>query len=72
MSELRKAVQDVPARWQAPEVLLQGMLCAGTTLYDITVDEDHSFWIEGMFAHNTNCACHKEYRKSATEEVWEG
>jgi len=72
MPELREELSDVSTKWQAPEILLQAMLRAGTTLYDITVEEDHSFWIEGLFAHNTNCACHKEYRKSTTEEVWEG
>lgn len=33
------------------------MLPVGTALYDLTVEEDHSFVVEGLFAHNTNCRC---------------
>ena len=33
------------------------MLPPGTTLYDLTVAEDHSFVIEGVIAHNSRCRC---------------
>lgn len=33
------------------------MLPVGIALYDLTVEEDHSFVVEGLFAHNTNCRC---------------
>jgi len=29
----------------------------GDVLYDIEVEEDHSFVIEGLIAHNSNCKC---------------
>jgi hypothetical protein len=49
--------------WQGTEVLHAGMLKQGTTLYDITVEGDHSFVIEGMYSHNTNCKCRWAIRK---------
>lgn len=39
------------------EVLLDGLLSVGTPLYDLEVAEDHSFVVEGMIAHNSNCGC---------------
>lgn len=44
------------------EVLLAGLLPRGTALYDLQVAQDHSFVIEGLAAHNTNCKCHKVYK----------
>jgi len=44
------------------EVLLAGVLPRGTALYDLQVEQDHSFVIEGLAAHNTNCTCHKVYK----------
>jgi hypothetical protein len=41
--------------WKKPEILFTGMLPQGTTLYDIEVEEDHSFVIEGIVAHNSAC-----------------
>lgn len=66
----RPALQRVLDLWQeifsqetgkiAPtraEILHNGLLSSGTTLYDIEVEEDHSFVIEGLVAHNSNDRC---------------
>ena len=42
---------------QDSEVLLGGLLPSGTAVFDLTVEEDHSFCINGIFAHNSNCRC---------------
>lgn len=42
------------------------MLPVGTALYDLTVEEDHSFVVEGLFAHNTNCRCSWQIVESLT------
>jgi hypothetical protein len=42
------------------EVLFKGMLPNGTAVFDLEVEEDHSFCINGLFAHNTNCKCRWE------------
>lgn len=34
------------------------MLSPGTALWDISVEEDHSFVIEGLVSHNSNCKCY--------------
>lgn len=50
--------------WKTPEILFKGMLPDGTFLYDLEVEEDNSFIIEGIVAHNseclTNCKCEWE------------
>jgi hypothetical protein len=33
------------------------MLPLGTPLYDLTIEEDHSFIVEGLISHNSNCRC---------------
>lgn len=38
-----------------------------TVVFDLEVEEDHSFCVEGLFAHNTNCHCWKEYRNAKGE-----
>ncbi len=38
-------------------ILYMGHLAPDTPLYDIEVEEDHSFIIEGMISHNSNCKC---------------
>jgi len=43
---------------QQADVLLEGLLPQNVTLYDITVAVDHSFVIEGVVSHNSNCKCH--------------
>lgn len=64
-SQLRDHVQSLPAftEW-SPQILFPGVLTPGTAIYDLTVEDDYSFIIEGLAAHNTNCQCHLEYRKS--------
>lgn len=39
-----------------------------TLLYDLTVEEDHSFIIEGLVVHNSNCRCRLVMR-SVTDEA---
>lgn len=69
LSILRHRVQELSTRegWST-EVLLQGTCRPGTAVYDLTVEEDHSFIIEGLVSHNTNCNCELDYRKSEEEE----
>lgn len=67
MPELWKGVSGLSStgrkrRETTPEILFAGMLQPGTKVYDIVVEEDHSFVIEGFFAHNTNCCCSLEYK----------
>jgi hypothetical protein len=61
VDELPVVWQDVRSqasvRDQQAEILLAGLLPSGTPLYDLVVDEDHSFVIEGLVSHNTNCRC---------------
>lgn len=56
LPDVRSDVSSREGSWQVAQVLLAGML-RPTCLYDLTVSEDHSFCIEGVFAHNTNCRC---------------
>lgn len=50
--------------WETPEILFTGLLPESTTLYDLEVEEDHSFVVEGIVAHNcqclSNCQCRWE------------
>ncbi|GAC1648730.1 MAG: hypothetical protein NVS4B6_23690 [Mycobacterium sp.] len=41
----------------ASVILQPGLLPRGTALYDLTVAEDHSFVVEGLISHNSNCRC---------------
>ncbi len=50
-----------------PVVKFGDLLPAKTKVYDLTVEDDHSFVIEGFIAHNTNCNCEWRY-----EEVYDG
>lgn len=65
LPEVRRGVQTL-SPWQEwkPEVLLGDVLPRGTAVYDIVVAEDHSFVVEGLVAHNTNCRCHLEFEES--------
>jgi len=45
-------------------IFFAGPMAPDTDLYDLTVEEDHSFVVEGLFAHNSNCRC----RWSITED----
>jgi hypothetical protein len=40
-----------------PIVTLAEIMPADTVLYDLEVEEDHSFIIEGLLSHNSNCKC---------------
>lgn len=51
------------------DLVFAGAMAVGTPLYDLTVEEDHSFVIEGLFAHNTNCKCN--WRIVEYEDRWE-
>lgn len=44
-------------------VLLAGLLRKPIPLFDIEVEDDHSYIIEGMVSHNTNCKCGWAIRK---------
>ena len=58
LPNLRGEVSELSARPESAKVLLEGVLAPGTTLYDLTVEDDASFFIEGLCAHNSNCLCH--------------
>ena len=45
---------------QQVNVSIGKLLPIGTPLYDIEVQDDHSFVVEGMICHNSNCKCHLE------------
>lgn len=48
----------IPVWAERPKILFGGLLPPSTAVYDLAVAEDHSFCIEGLFAHNTNCKCY--------------
>lgn len=72
---LRQDLQSGKVPDRAVEVgqvlLLEGVLPEGHPLYDLAVEEDASFCVDGLIAHNSNCKCHLEYvskpRKVARE-----
>lgn len=70
LPDMRQGVSSFPTqageRDASCEVLLAGLLPAGTPLYDLQVAEDHSFVIESLAAHNTNCGCALSYSNSKT------
>lgn len=47
------------------------MLSEGTPLYDLTVEGDHSFVVEGIVAHNcgANCRCWLDVEDFDTEWI---
>lgn len=58
MQDMRKDVSRLPQEWcYRPQVLLAGMLPEGSLLFDLEVEDDHSFVIEGIITHNSNCKC---------------
>jgi hypothetical protein len=71
MRRLRKALYRRARTWQAPQVLQQGLLPDGVPLYDITVEGDHSFVIEGIAAHNCLSRCRCSWKILAHEDRWE-
>ena len=66
---LRQELREAPSLDQPVEVgqvvLLEGVLGEGSPLYDLTVEEDHSFTCAGLIVHNCSgrCRCHLEYRR---------
>lgn len=58
MSELWERISQ-----QKQSRMLFEKMPLGTPLYDITVSEDHSFCLEGLFSHNSNCLCSIETRR---------
>jgi len=61
LQELREAIYGIQSvqGWKAERqsILFTGMLSQGTILYDVEVEDDHSFIVEGLVCHNSNCAC---------------
>lgn len=66
MQNMRRNVPTILAqtrrRLSRADILLAGLLAPGQAIYDLEVAGAHSFVIEGLAAHNTNCGCHLEYR----------
>ncbi len=69
MRDMRESVSQETEKGSAISVLFAGMLSAGTKIYDLCIEEDHSFVVEGLIAHNSNCKCGLEYVQ--TEDGWE-
>jgi len=63
MSKLQEGVSDNIQGNREKAGVLFDQMPLGTLLYDITVDEDHSYCIEGLFSHNSNCLCQIQTRK---------
>ena len=72
MPSMRADFLQAAAKRSPEQVLFAGVLPQGTTLYDLEVEGDHSFVIEGLVAHNSNCACHWDIDEQPTEwlAVW--
>lgn len=71
LSEMWEAIRRVFSRIKSKsttEVLLLGVLEDGTPLYDLEVEEDHSFIVNGLISHNSNCNCELEVKKVSEEE----
>src|SRR3990170_590659 len=60
LRHLRKRILETTSEGTPQQVLLTGALLAGTPLYDLRVEEDHSFIVEGLISHNSNCRCQIE------------
>jgi hypothetical protein len=55
-----------------PEIIIGDNLPVGTVLYDIWVDDDHSYIAEGLVSKNTNCRCRWEIEKVMKGDRFEG
>ena len=63
LPELREGISQLQTtRDQRPQVLLAGMLHPGTVLFDLEIEDDHSFIVEGLISHNSNCRCSWEIK----------
>ena len=61
--QLQDALKSVGKSSQSPtQIFFDEMLPPGTPLYDLTVEGDESFVIEGLITHNTNCRCNWVYQ----------
>ncbi len=60
---LRHDFPTLSPGWSAPQILFKGLLRQDRTLYDLEVAEDHSFILEGLVAHNSQCKCYLTYEK---------
>lgn len=78
MQTVREKIQGtLRTWWKAKKVLFPRLLQKSqkTILYDLTVEDDQSFIVEGLVAHNSNCKCHLmiRYKKpDDTEPIPEG
>lgn len=63
LRELRQDFLQEAPQGPAQSLLFCGMPPQGTTLYDLVIEGDHSFVIEGLIAHNSNCQCHWQIRE---------
>ena len=63
LQDLRKKMESLDTSRQATEILFGEMLeNRSTLLYDITVEDDHSYILEGLVSHNSNCLCRFMFR----------
>ncbi|MCK5615141.1 hypothetical protein KAR91_75455 [Candidatus Pacearchaeota archaeon] len=78
MQTMWEKIQGSLRIWRkAKEILFPRLLQKSqkTILYDLTVEDDQSFIVEGLVAHNSNCKCHLmiRYKKpDDTEPIPEG
>jgi len=50
-------------------LLLRSVLPPGSPLYDLTVEEDASFTVNGLVVHNSNCRCSLFYDRAPSKKV---
>ena len=74
--ELREDLSGISkGGWRRAEVLHQDLLLGvdeKVALFDLVVEEDHSFCVNGIFAHNTNCQCDWITNPNVEDEVTTG
>jgi len=64
MYSVWEGMERITSARPSSEILFGEMLEEGSTLlYDIEVDDDHSFILEGLVSHNSNCLCSFKFRK---------
>ena len=68
LSKLWDADGPESAGVYTPEVLFMGVLQGQKTRYDLTVEGEHSFILEGVASHNSNCRCNLLVKKVSAEE----
>jgi len=65
VQDLWEGIFSLSERGKAEEVLQQEVSAGIPVLYDLEVEDDHSFIIEGLVAHNSNCKCRLEVKLGA-------